>query len=174
MVFAGRLRFAHVWWFFQLMLMLLFIGDTIYVTNGEGSETGDLLPHSAVIGDGPEFCGFWTCTKTFDFDEDTLSIYTGGVGTGSWSTYPQPDYRVFTGFNTVITGLSIQSNDGFSGSLLSDFSFTSNSITLNKSYGSYEASSLLVFNIETVPIPSTVWLFTSGLIGLIGFARRKA
>ena len=27
--------------------------------------------------------------------------------------------------------------------------------------------------IETVPIPSAVWLFGSGLIGLIGIARRK-
>jgi len=29
-------------------------------------------------------------------------------------------------------------------------------------------------NISTVPVPSAVWLFSSGLIGLIGLAKRKA
>jgi hypothetical protein len=27
--------------------------------------------------------------------------------------------------------------------------------------------------VSAVPIPATIWLFSSGLIGLIGFARRK-
>jgi len=31
-----------------------------------------------------------------------------------------------------------------------------------------------VANISAVPVPAAVWLFSSGLIGLIGFARRKA
>ena len=30
------------------------------------------------------------------------------------------------------------------------------------------------YTINAVPIPAAAWLFTSGLIGLIGFARRKA
>ncbi len=30
------------------------------------------------------------------------------------------------------------------------------------------------FDVANVPIPSAVWLFGSGLIGLVGFARRKA
>ena len=28
--------------------------------------------------------------------------------------------------------------------------------------------------VSTVPVPAAVWLFGSGLLGLIGFARRKA
>jgi hypothetical protein len=30
------------------------------------------------------------------------------------------------------------------------------------------------FNVQAVPVPAAVWLFASGLIGLIGLARRKA
>ena len=35
-------------------------------------------------------------------------------------------------------------------------------------------NSLTVTSISAVPVPAAVWLFGSGLIGLIGFARRKA
>ena len=30
------------------------------------------------------------------------------------------------------------------------------------------------FEVTTVPVPAAVWLFGSGLIGLVGLARRKA
>ena len=36
----------------------------------------------------------------------------------------------------------------------------------------YDRSSLIV-ETSTIPVPSAVWLFGSGLIGLLGFARRK-
>jgi hypothetical protein len=35
-------------------------------------------------------------------------------------------------------------------------------------------NSLTVTSISTVPVPTAIWLFASGLIGLIGVARRKA
>jgi len=41
-------------------------------------------------------------------------------------------------------------------------------------HGNYEGIDDFVFGVASpVPIPSAVWLFGSGLIGLIGFARRK-
>ncbi|MDH5473617.1 MAG: VPLPA-CTERM sorting domain-containing protein [Gammaproteobacteria bacterium] len=35
-------------------------------------------------------------------------------------------------------------------------------------------NSMYVTSVSAVPVPAAVWLFSSGLIGLIGFARRKA
>ncbi len=29
-------------------------------------------------------------------------------------------------------------------------------------------------DVSAVPVPAAVWLFVSGLVGLVGFARRKA
>ena len=36
-----------------------------------------------------------------------------------------------------------------------------------------DANSMHLVSVSTVPVPAAVWLFGSGLIGLIGFARRK-
>jgi hypothetical protein len=35
-------------------------------------------------------------------------------------------------------------------------------------------NSMTVTSITTVPVPAAVWLFGSGLLGLVGMARRKA
>jgi hypothetical protein len=44
----------------------------------------------------------------------------------------------------------------------------------NTSYGSFtRALSVEYGNISTVPIPAAAWLFGSGLIGMIGVAKRK-
>ena len=43
-------------------------------------------------------------------------------------------------------------------------------LSADSRYGSY----LVRASVSTVPIPAAVWLFGSGLIGLIGLARRKA
>ena len=40
-------------------------------------------------------------------------------------------------------------------------------------FGVARADSGLAFSPTVVPIPSTVWLFGSGLVGLIGMARKK-
>lgn len=63
--------------------------------------------------------------------------------------------------------------------------FTSDRVTFGDDFVSFDFNELIcpvnncdgVFvnaNISTIPIPPAVWLFGSGLIGLIGLARRKA
>jgi len=48
-------------------------------------------------------------------------------------------------------------------------------VPLNGYAGTYDPANQLVYvnNISAVPVPAAVWLFGSGLIGLVGFARRK-
>lgn len=49
-------------------------------------------------------------------------------------------------------------------------------VPLNGYDGAFDAANQLVYvnNISSVPIPAAVWLFGSGLIGLIGLARSKS
>ena len=38
----------------------------------------------------------------------------------------------------------------------------------------FDGVNILEVDVQVVPVPAAVWLFGSGLIGLIGVARRKA
>ncbi len=53
------------------------------------------------------------------------------------------------------------------------FIMSSGSQQSNNKDGSYNAWAVYDGDVSAVPIPSAVWLFGSGLIGLIGIARRK-
>ncbi len=60
-------------------------------------------------------------------------------------------------------------DDGISGSPMIDGPFPG----LNVNFDIGSGNSLTVLSVSTVPVPAAVWLFGSGLIGLVGFARRK-
>jgi hypothetical protein len=60
-------------------------------------------------------------------------------------------------------------DDGIAGSPLVDAPFSGFNVNFDIGSG----NSLTVTQITTVPVPAAVWLFSSGLMGLVGFARRK-
>jgi len=60
-------------------------------------------------------------------------------------------------------------DDGIGGSPLIDGPF----VGLNVNFDIGSGHSLTLTNISSVPVPAAVWLFGSGLLGLIGVARRK-
>ena len=60
-------------------------------------------------------------------------------------------------------------DDGISGSPMIDGPFPGLSVNFDIGSG----NSLTVLNVTTVPVPAAVWLFGSGLIGLVGVVRRR-
>ena len=61
-------------------------------------------------------------------------------------------------------------DDGVSGSPMIDGPF----LGMNVNFDIGSGNSLTVLSVSSVPVPAAVWLFGSGLLGLIGVARRKA
>ena len=60
-------------------------------------------------------------------------------------------------------------DNGISGSPMIDGPFQG----LNVNFDIGSGNSLTVLSVSAVPVPAAVWLFGSGLIGLLGFARRR-
>lgn len=142
------------------------IGNTI-------DSNGFLLgPASSTIGAGTEF--IFQRIISFDFDANTLTLFaTEEVEWAGFGAY------TFSGFDTVLTGFELTANDGFSGDVLSGYSFTASSISLNWGMGSAVTSAELVFAISTIddidgtiPEPSGLALLLIGALGLSRKARK--
>jgi hypothetical protein len=142
-------------------------GDTITTS---GLYVG---PTSATVTPTADFTGIFGYVN-FDFAATTLTVTpTTGV---SWSGFGP---YTFT-FNDTITGVSIASNTGFSGGIVNNFSFNSDSLTLDMSSGEANNGSALVFDIastngQAVPDSgSTVALLGAAMVCLVAFRRRFA
>jgi len=81
------------------------------------------------------------------------------------------------GLETVIGQVALNRNRDTGQFAVWDYSSWSNESTADYYGGATNPTqplnALLYRDVSTVPVPAAVWLFGSGLIGLVGFARRK-
>ncbi len=117
-----------------------------------------------------------------------VSLFGGGGGTSPAVDFSLMPVDGYTGFNSVST--SPPTEDGpTTSTTLGIFALT---INLADKFGSgfgtfggvklqlydgsgglYDAAPSLIGTTAVVPVPAAVWLFGSGLLGLVGIARRK-
>lgn len=118
----------------------------------------------------------------------TVSLFGGSGGTSeeadfSLLPYDGSNFSGYTGFNSVsdattlgIFALTIDLADTF-GAGFGDFTGVQLQVTgANGASGFYDAAPSLIgvtSSAAVVPVPAAVWLFGSGLIGLVSVARRK-
>ena len=154
------------------------IGDEIFVSN----SWNYMAPESATIGDGIEFTwhadGNTTFDLYFDFDQTTLTITAPFLEPEAGYNWGIDDNAAtFTGFDIPITGLSLASVNNMWDGFVTNFSFTSDSMTfdINGLSAGFGAEAIFDINPASAPVPepATMLLFGSGLIALAGMGRRK-
>lgn len=135
-----------------------------FVPPGYGNSSGST---TVTIGSGIEF-GFSDSVNlnTADFTGSTLTI-TNEVLSPNIAGLLQ---MIFT--DSAFTGFTLASND-----LGLTYSFTGNTLTIDRAEGEYSGVHSTVFNYTTaaspVPEPSTIVLLATGLLGAAGAVRRR-
>ncbi|MDB4409326.1 VPLPA-CTERM sorting domain-containing protein [Gammaproteobacteria bacterium] len=159
------------------------IGDTINCDHATVSFI-TCNPSPAVVGSGTEFT---VLTDQFFFDvSDTSIMITAGPianpGTGWEFILSDLDWD---GSGEIVGIDNFFSNVGPltppdprfpTGVIESDIIVSPHSIFIDLSTSTWESGDFVSFDligISSVPLPSALWLFGSGLLGLIGISRRK-
>lgn len=134
-----------------------------------GDVDGWRLP-SSLNADGPDPCPSYNCTG-IEMGNLFYNVLGGTAGQDIGNSH-NANYDLFSNVQDYVywsateyapntdIALSFGMNRGFNGSAY-------------KSLNAY-AWAVQSGDVSAVPIPAAVWLFGSGLIGLVGLARRKA
>ena len=163
-------------------------GGTISDVNGDGSYiTGTNINIGVLEAVGTSADGVYSTNAFLDFDTGgntiTVTGTVAGLGinsdivllSGSFSgwTYGSTGLSasfsgsgVDTKHNDLLTALGVPLNtqfEYFGFTLGYDFDLDGNATAISTS----------VLNTSVVPVPAAAWLFGSGLLGLVGIARRK-
>jgi len=144
-----------------------------------GLKAGDVISGTNLKRGGVAIYDVQSATPASD---GTYNPYTGSllsqgpaplaITTLNTSTLCTPSvYGVTSGdcLGNALSGGEPFVDDGIGGSPMIDGPFTG----LNVNFDIGSGNSLTVLSVSSVPVPAAVWLFGSGLIGLIGVARRK-
>ncbi len=135
------------------------------------------VPGTASLSSPQTFFGFnWTAkdvttygpgTYTWNFSDASGSYaYTFTVGAGQVGGTMLFDWSTSANIGVVnvwdVTGNTYTSTDWDGDGILGG-------AMINGPFGGFSAN----FNMTAVPVPAAVWLFGSGLVGLVGVARRR-
>jgi hypothetical protein len=130
-------------------------GATYNLTVGKGQIGAHMLFNWSTSTD-IDVVVLWDNKKSWAGTGTTSAFCTGNAGTANCAT------GTGNNINKVWDGVSVDTNmdgDNYSGTQMIDGPFVGQSAN---------------FNVQGVPVPAAAWLLGSGLLGLIGVARRKA
>ena len=127
-----------------------------------------------------------TLYPSIDGSEFTINFDTGTLSSGSWSydgTAPDPNVQFWTAKagNGFLLFWNVDDSELMAGGAceISTFNLACMQAAQHTTGGSWstpgakDVSHVTFYNSGIVPIPAAVWLFGSGLLGLVGVARRK-
>ena len=122
--------------------------------------TAQASPASAVVGAGVEFSLLNSGSRTFDFDDDSLTIVYNAVGS------PSPDLWIFE-FDFALDGISLI------GANVLGLTFTSSANRLGVLIGAPLVNGTAVLKIQTSVVPEPGTFVLAALAGLILLQTRR-
>lgn len=146
------------------------------------SFTGQLSGFNGAIGN---------VHVSFEYDSDSSGLYAGRATISDFGDYAANDFILISSTDhylyfdaPTVTGTTTKSlhlYGNFFNWAPSEFVFDNRSLAIGNTYGGphfgvdIDNLSVLTVNVGTspVPVPAAAWLFATGLIGLVGVARRK-
>ena len=160
-------------WNFNFGIPLSMVWDASGLFNAidYGLQAGDVISGTNLKRGGVVVADVQSATPASDglgFGFSVLNQGPAPLAVTTWNTTtlctPGSDC-----IGNALSGGAPSVDDGIAGSPMIDEPF----IGLNVNFDIGSGNSLTVLSVTTVPVPAAAWLFASGLLGLIGIARRK-
>jgi hypothetical protein len=133
----------------------------------DGNDDGVFGGGGSVFSSEPTF---WNDSTGAASVTDAIMLYLGTTGetTATYDGFLVPYGSLLGGLSAGQEGIRSMTDEANT-SLITDVAdsrnYVDNASVLGRPYASFEA--------VAVPVPAAIWLFGSGLLGLIGIARRK-
>jgi len=148
---------------------------------GDWTETGTGLAGATAISLNTPVYGVDSVLVDDTSNVTALSEGTGGVTANLSGSLPAGSFFSIEGWSFKLTSLSIVDQNSGLLSLAGSGILSGNGKEATVAIWDFSATGLNNYNmsvtaagVAAVPVPAAIWLFGSGLIGLIGVVRRKA
>lgn len=133
-----------------------------------GLQAGDVISGTNLNRDGSFYADVGSAIPASDINWPALNQGPAPIATTMLNTTTLCTYLVDCMNNAFSGGVGF-TDDGIAGSPLVDGPFVGMQASLDIGSG----NSLTVVSVSAVPVPAAVWLFGSGLVGLLAVARRR-
>ena len=155
------------------------IGDYVTAQHVFPNTSGLFPLFGTTVETGPAdiLCAFIGGCSSYSIDVEANSIQI--IHTADWNTSADFNGVFIDSLNdssgNTLTGVTVDTDIGNWDSAMLSFDGDSIWINLIDPYVSQLGQGNITLTLEfgVVPIPASVWLFGSGLLGLVGMARRK-